>query len=174
MAGGDIVLRFVYPANNANADWRTIQINQVIEGSDNPIEMYKFHHPATGLSTGVTSMERKNLVTQRWENAGHIEWLSDYNANVYFGIERVPMRELRRSKKASSKSRRFKAAGAEYKWKLAENGTDLICVSTRGKAVATWSQDTLVLRVAERAEGFLDRVVVTCILNLWARRMNFW
>ena len=40
--------------------------------------------------------------------------------------------------------------------------------------IAQWTQDTLTLRVAERAEGFLDRVVVTCLLHLWFRRWNVW
>ena len=47
-------------------------------------------------------------------------------------------------------------------------------LGTRGKTIAQWTQDTLTLRVAERAEGFLDRVVVTCFLHLWLRRWNIW
>ncbi|GBE79301.1 hypothetical protein SCP_0204990 [Sparassis crispa] len=171
MANTDVILQFLYPSDD-NHDMRTFQAKQMVEGSTEMVEMYKFHHPATGSTSGVTSFQRKNLNTQRWENAGQIEWMSDSSATVYFGIERVSARELRRSKKTSSKSRRFKVAGSEYKWKIAENGVDLFCVSTRGKTVAVWSQETQVLRVTERAEGFLDRVVVTCLLNLWMKNLN--
>ncbi|KAH9951774.1 hypothetical protein B0H21DRAFT_190956 [Amylocystis lapponica] len=174
MATNDLVLHFQRPADNPDADLRTFQVRQIVEGSTDSIDMYKFHHPVTGSASGVTSIQRKNTTTQRWENAGQIEWASDSNASVYFGIERISCRELRRAKKASSKSRRFKAAGAEYKWKIAENDADLFCVSTRGKIVATWTQAEETLRVADRAEGFLDRVVVTCFLNIWMKQLNIW
>ncbi|KAI0356634.1 hypothetical protein OH77DRAFT_220137 [Trametes cingulata] len=178
MSATDLVLRFVY-SGNPNADPRTANILQITEGADGPIELYKFHHPNTGLATGVTSIQRKNPETQVWENAGQIEWTSNTNGAVYFGgVERVSFRELRKAKKPSSKSRRFKVNNSEYKWKVAENGADLICVSdnltNRGKTIALWTQETLILRVAERAEGFLDRVVVTCFLNLWFKRLNLW
>ncbi|KAI0773932.1 hypothetical protein C8Q74DRAFT_797720 [Fomes fomentarius] len=177
MASTDIVLRFEF-SSNPNADVRTVQVLQVIDESRSTAELYKFHHPNTGVTTGVTSIQRKNTETGLWENAGQVEWSSDTSGAVYFGVERVSIRELRKPKKPSSKSRRFKANGAEYKWKLAENGTDMVCVSdnlgNRGKVIAQWTQDTLILRVAERAEGFLDRVVVTCFLHLWFRRFNIW
>lgn len=174
MATTDIVLQFIYP-QTADADTRTFQVKQIVEGSPGTIDIYKFQHPNTGSNLGVTSIQRKNLATQRWEAAGHIEWTSDTNASVYFGgLERVNMRELRKLKKTSSKSRRFKADGSEYKWKIAENGHDIYCVSTRGKTVATWSQEQSTLRVADRAEDILDRIVVTCLLNTWMMRLGFW
>lgn len=40
MAATDLVLRFVYP-DNANADFRTVNIHQAVEGSDTLIELYK-------------------------------------------------------------------------------------------------------------------------------------
>lgn len=110
MTGTDLVLRWVYPPEEANADKRTFQINQIVEGSTEAVEMYRvraycqalsclflivargerqFHHPNTGTNTGVTTISRKNAATQRWENAGQIEWLSDHTANVFFGTERV-------------------------------------------------------------------------------------
>ena len=129
MGSNDIVLRFEYPTN-INADPRTVRINQIVEGSQGPIEFYKvparpapssrprpprsahigrgvrraavldcdadrrlcppqFHHPNTGLTTGETSFQRKNLDTQVWENAGQIEWASNTSGAVYFGVERV-------------------------------------------------------------------------------------
>ena len=110
MASTDLVLQCVYPPESANADKRTFQINQIVEGSTEPVEMYRvravfralsigvlivgsaleqFSHPNTGTNTGVTTISRKNPATQRWENAGQIEWLSDHTANVFFGTERV-------------------------------------------------------------------------------------
>ncbi|RPD61923.1 hypothetical protein L226DRAFT_571316 [Lentinus tigrinus ALCF2SS1-7] len=176
-SSSDLVLRFEF-SSNPNADMRTVQVHQIIDESQTPVELYKLHHPNTGLTTGVTSIQRKNAETQLWENAGQIEWSSNTSGAVYFGVERVSIRELRKPKKPSSKSRRFKAGSSEYKWKLAENGSDMICVSdnlgNRGKMIAQWSQDTFTLRVTERAEGFLDRVVVTCFLHLWFRRFNIW
>ena len=47
-------------------------------------------------------------------------------------------------------------------------------LTSYGKTVAEWSQETLTLRVAERAEPILDRVVVTLLLNLWMRNMDDW
>ncbi|KAH9938401.1 uncharacterized protein B0H18DRAFT_949756 [Fomitopsis serialis] len=174
MASTDIVLQWVYPPESTNPDRRTFRINQIVEGSTEPVPMYKFQHPNTGTNTGVTEISRKNAATQRWEHAGQLDWLSDHTANVMFGTERVHMRELRKMKKQSSKSRRFKAGGSEYKWKQAENGKDLFCVSTRGKVVATWSDDQSQLRVTDRGEGILDRVVVTCFLNSWMNGLKLW
>lgn len=108
MAATDLVLRFVYP-DNANADFRTVNIHQAVEGSDTLIELYKvcpralspgslsgtdrpcaqFHHPNTGVNTGLTTFQRKNFETQLWENAGQIEWNSNTSGAVYFGVERV-------------------------------------------------------------------------------------
>lgn len=35
-------------------------------------------------------MHHWNAETERWENAGHIEWLSNFRGSVYFGgVERV-------------------------------------------------------------------------------------
>ena len=120
----DIVLRFEYPTNT-NADPRTLRVNQIVEGSAAPSELYKvptrpqapeapaalcgagigcvcaqsfanraharpqFHHPNTGLTTGETTFQRKNMETKLWDNAGHIEWLSNTSGAVYFGVERV-------------------------------------------------------------------------------------
>ena len=84
--------------------------------------MPQFHHPNTGFNSGVTAIQRKNAATQRWENAGQIEWSSNTSGAVYFGVERVTrhsrysgyhpltflgsqvsIRELRKPKKPSSK-----------------------------------------------------------------------
>ncbi|KIP12826.1 hypothetical protein PHLGIDRAFT_123891 [Phlebiopsis gigantea 11061_1 CR5-6] len=202
MTGNDLVLRFRYPdesqSQHAN-DMRTVNIKQVAVSDEQETEadLYKFYHPVIqGLRTGVTTYHRMNTSTGTWMMAGSIDWQTDSTCNVFFGgTEKVPplsnyyvrqrtknvqvhIRELRKSKKATSKSRRFKAGGSEYKWKLAENGRDLTCLSQQltsyGKTVAEWSQETLTLRVAERVEPILDRVVVTLFLNLWMRSMDDW
>ena len=50
----------------------------------------------------------------------------------------------------------------------------LQCVDTRGKTLAEWNEEQQSLKVAKRLEGALDRVVVTCFLNLWMKRMGDW
>ncbi|KZT12982.1 uncharacterized protein LAESUDRAFT_640379 [Laetiporus sulphureus 93-53] len=170
----DLVLQFIFPDESSDADQRTFQVKQMLEGSAEPREMYKFHHPNTGTTTGVTTIQRMNAITGIWDNAGQIDWQSNTSATVYFGTERVPVRELRKRKKASSKSRRFKANSGEYKWKVGQNGRDLVCVSTRGKTVATWSDEQSTLRVVDGSDSILDRVVVTCFLNIRMLRLNFW
>ncbi|KAJ7276236.1 hypothetical protein B0H12DRAFT_1005313, partial [Mycena haematopus] len=138
----------------------------------------KFYHSVYGPSSGVTTFQRKNLTTNVWEPAGEISWTSNTNAIVHFGIDEVSMGDLRKPKKSSSQSRRFKAGGSEYKWKMTE-GSDLFvclpsCVDSRGKTVATWSQEETTLRVGAQAVHILDRVVVTCLLNLWIRQLGLW
>ncbi|KAJ7283822.1 hypothetical protein C8J57DRAFT_1054392 [Mycena rebaudengoi] len=133
----------------------------------------KFYHSSLGPSSGVTTFQRKNLNTSIWEPAGEISWTSDSNATVHFGIYEVNMRDLRKAKKSSSQSRRFKVGGSEYKWKMLE-GNDLFCVDLRGKTVAKWSQQETTLRVGGQAEHVLDRIVVTCLLNLWIRQLGLW
>ncbi|KAJ6516051.1 hypothetical protein C8R45DRAFT_229928 [Mycena sanguinolenta] len=137
------------------------------------LEIYEFYHSVYGPSSGVTTFQRRNLTTNVWEPAGEISWTSNTNATVHFGIDEVNIRDLRKPKKASSQSRRFKAQGSEYKWKMTE-GSDLFCVDSRGKTVATWNQEESTLRVGVQAEHILDRVVVTCLLNLWIRQLGLW
>jgi hypothetical protein len=48
------------------------------------------------------------------------------------------------------------------------------CVDSRGKTVATWSQEETTLHVGVQAEQILDRMVVTCVLNLWVRQLGLW
>ncbi|TCD71309.1 hypothetical protein EIP91_011080 [Steccherinum ochraceum] len=120
MAGGDLVFHFVYPAATSYNDMRTVQIKQVVEGSTEEIDFYK--HPLTDSTSGETTFYRMNIDIDRWETAGTISWSSNHTATVRFGIEDISMRELRKPKKGSSQSRRFKAAGSEYKWKITEDG----------------------------------------------------
>lgn len=94
------------------------------------------------------------------------------------------------------RSRRFKAGGSEYKWKITEDGLVVSkraslpviprsprlipgeqCMSvsrTNSKVVASWLQAELTLRVVDRGESMLDRVVVSCFLNLWMKNRNLW
>ncbi|THH33732.1 hypothetical protein EUX98_g411 [Antrodiella citrinella] len=100
MAGDEYMFHFVYPAATLTNDMRTVEVKQVVEGSADEVDFYK--HPVTGSISGVTTFYRMNMETHRWETAGQIEWASNHSANVYFGIEKVSMRELRKPKKASS------------------------------------------------------------------------
>ncbi|KAA1466135.1 hypothetical protein DENSPDRAFT_830884 [Dentipellis sp. KUC8613] len=125
MTSTDIILRFSHPPSESNSDLRTFNIYRIYDGSTDQIELYKFYHPNTGLAIGVTTFHRKNTSTSKWETAGEIEWSSYTNATVHFGIDEVSMRELRKPKNSNSKSRRFKASGSEYKWKIGEEGNDL-------------------------------------------------
>ncbi|GLB33630.1 hypothetical protein LshimejAT787_0105140 [Lyophyllum shimeji] len=143
-------------------------------GERGQVELYKFYHPVTGMNIGMTNFYRQNLQTTVFEPAGAIEWLSNENATIQFGLEEVSIRDLRKVKNSNSKSRRFKAGGSTYKWKLAENETDLYCVDFRDKTIATWTQGQQQLRIAVRAEEILDRLVVTCMLNLWIKRLGQW
>jgi hypothetical protein len=43
----------------------------------------------TGLATGVTTFHRKNMTTLVFETAGQIEWISNSNVTVHFGIDEV-------------------------------------------------------------------------------------
>ncbi|KIK65447.1 hypothetical protein GYMLUDRAFT_258198 [Collybiopsis luxurians FD-317 M1] len=170
MASTIRVLHFVFPSV-ANADMRTFKVFQLSdEPSTDGVELYRFYHPVTGLAHGLTTFHRQNLTTSIFEPAGQIDWSSDYNATIYFGLEEVHIRNLRKAKKPSSQSRRFKAAdGSEYKWKMSSSESDdLVCVDSRGKAVASWYQEKSHLHVSPKGELILDRLVVTCFLNLWA------
>ncbi|ETW84312.1 hypothetical protein HETIRDRAFT_416015 [Heterobasidion irregulare TC 32-1] len=199
MPATDIVLRFAYPPPETNSDFRTFNVYRVSEESTEQVELYKvhiiaapsatvllmitqFYHPNTGMPIGGTTFHRKNLNTMKWETAGEIEWTSNTNARIYFGIDEVSIRDLRKPKNANSKSRRFKASGSEYKWKIAEKNTDLLkkimvrpqCVDSRGRTVATWGQAEQTLRVEGRVGSILDRIVVTCLLHIWMRRQGQW
>ncbi|KAJ3811812.1 hypothetical protein EV368DRAFT_73710 [Lentinula lateritia] len=168
-AADSFVLQFVF-VPTIDGDMRTFKVHLLSDGSPHTTELYRFHHPVTGLSHGLTTFHRQNLTTHIFETAGQIEWSSDYNATVHFGLEEVHIRDLRKAKKSSSRSRRFKAAGSEYKWKMASDSVDLFCVDSRGKVIASWNQEQSNLLVSPKGESILDRLVVTCFLNLWALR----
>ncbi|KAF8897360.1 hypothetical protein BD779DRAFT_1465568 [Infundibulicybe gibba] len=165
-SSSDIILRFTY-SNRTNTDMRTFTVHRVIlDGSSDDIELYRFYHPITGLTTGDTTFYRRNMNTNVFEPAGQIQWMSDSNVTVGFGIDEVMV--LKRS-------RRFKAGGSEYKWRVSsENSADIYCIDSRGRTVTTWSQEELLLRVAPRVEAILDRIVVTCLLNMWYKDIGQW
>ncbi|KAF7355178.1 hypothetical protein MSAN_01433500 [Mycena sanguinolenta] len=172
----DTALRFAFSKPEEIRTFRAYQQRddaaelEIYEASTPPLP---FYHSVYGPASGVTTFQRKNLTTNVWEPAGEISWTSNTNATVHFGIDEVDIRDLRKPKKANSQSRRFKAQGSEYKWKMAEGG-DLFCVDSRGKTVATWNQEETMLHVGAQAEHVLDRVVVTCLLNLWIRQLGLW
>ncbi|KAJ7699910.1 hypothetical protein B0H17DRAFT_1047627, partial [Mycena rosella] len=131
----DITLRFAY---SNSEEMRTFRVYKRIEavGGATELELYqasasvdicflafillKFYHSSYGPSSGVTTFQRVNENTSVWEPAGEISWTSSSNATVHFGINEVNIRDLRKAKKSSSQSRRFKAQGSEYKWKMGE------------------------------------------------------
>ncbi|KAJ7179823.1 hypothetical protein C8R43DRAFT_1093369 [Mycena crocata] len=168
----DTVLRFSF---SNPEEIRTFRAYKRIDTVANPteLELYQFYHSSYGPASGVTTFQRLNLATGVWEPAGEISWMSHSNATVHFGVNEVSISDLRKPKKKSSQSRRFKAGGSEYKWKMTEE-SGLLCVDSRGKTVATWSQEETTLRVGSQAELILDRVVVTCLLNLWIRHLGLW
>jgi len=172
----DIVLQFI-PTNPTVFDIRNGRMLQVVEGSTDEIEVYKIYHPSTDITSGTTSLagtttfHRMNTATNRWETALELEYRSNVPIVAHFGIEAVHVRDLRKAKKSSSKSRRFQVGGSEYKWKNTDDGQDLYCVDSRNKVVATWSQENRRLWVAEKLQGRLDRVVVTCLLHVWWKRV---
>lgn len=48
------------------------------------------------------------------------------------------------------------------------------CIDSKEKHVAAWSEDDRTLKVAPRCVTLLDRIVVTCFLNLWFKRLGKW
>ncbi|KAF5388034.1 hypothetical protein D9615_000230 [Tricholomella constricta] len=168
----DLIFHFVY-SPGPNSDMRTFSVFRATDKAGN-LEIYKFYHPVTGMNIGMTNFYRQNLETTVFEPAGAIEWISNENATIQFGIEEISIRDLRKAKKSSSQSRRFKAGGSVYKWKIADNEVDLYCVDSWGRTIATWTQEQLQLSVAARVEDILDRLVVTCLLNLWIRHLGQW
>lgn len=176
---GDLELKVHFNEPNAHTDLRSFTVTQVKEDLTE-VELYKFRHPVTGTNVGVTHYHRMNFDAHRWESAGHIEWSNAFVCSVWWGgMHKESIIDLRRRKKSSSKSRRFRtSSGAEYKWKIAENGEDLVCVSAQlsslGKVVAEWSHEKLTLRVSEAVEPILDRIVVTWIINLWLKLNRSW
>ncbi|KAG1753859.1 uncharacterized protein EDB91DRAFT_420884 [Suillus paluster] len=178
MAETDMVFRFVY-STDSDADMRSFRVYQVIgPASYEELELYKFLHSMTGSSTGITTYHRKNMNSLSFETAGQIKWSSNTNATaVYFGVdsEEVSVKDLRKIKNATSHSRRFKSGtGAGYKWKIADNKTDLYCVDSQDKYIASWSNQERILRVTPRASALLDRLVVTCFLNVWCKGLGRW
>ncbi|KAJ7086718.1 hypothetical protein C8R44DRAFT_820879 [Mycena epipterygia] len=166
----DTTLRFAY----SNPDEiRTFRAYERIDAAGGELELYQFYHSTYGPSSGVTTFQRQDLTTSVWEPAGEISWTSNSNATVHFGMDAVDIRDLRKPKKSSSQSRRFKAGGSEYKWKMSDR-SNLFCVDARGKTVATWIHDETTLHVGAQAEHVLDRVVVTCLLNVWIRQLGLW
>ncbi|KAI6047358.1 hypothetical protein EDC04DRAFT_3085949 [Pisolithus marmoratus] len=172
MSEPDIDLRFVY---DGNTDARNFRVCQVIE---NAPERLEFHHPTAGCITPTTTYKRKNLAVLQWEIAGRIEWSTTTSGTVWFGVDeipcKVPIKDLRKIKNGTSQSRRFKVSGNEYKWKVAGNGQDLFCVDNKDKHVAVWIAREMSLKIAPRCVNMLERIVITCFLNLWFKGLGRW
>lgn len=48
------------------------------------------------------------------------------------------------------------------------------CIDSQDKYIASWSNHERILRVTPRASAMLDRLVVTCFLNVWFKRLGRW
>jgi len=115
------------------------------------------------------------MISLAFDNIGHIYWSSNTNATIRFGVDEVSIKDVRKVKNATSHSRRFKCgAGAWYKWKIANNGEDLYCIDLKDRHIALWSHEEKILKVAPHASTMLDRVVVSCFLNIWFKRLGRW
>lgn len=96
------------------------------------------------------------------------------DGRVYFATDGpIPFSDLRLKAKSSSKSRRFTFGGQQYKWKP-ERNNDMICVDLTGKRIASWNATRTRLSVPTSIDNaiFIDRLVVTCLLNLWFRKLD--
>ncbi|KZP24631.1 hypothetical protein FIBSPDRAFT_951032 [Athelia psychrophila] len=168
-------IEYHYPKSSNVDDIRSFYAYQSTEGSDEPeIDIYKFLHPLTGDMRANTTFHRRNIATDRYETAGSIEWYNSASGRITFGSDTYDMRDCRRLKKATSKSRRFPAGGSEYKWKIAEDETHIFCVDSWGKTVATWLPETQTLKIAPKGAAILDRLIVTCTVNLYMWKQGFW
>ncbi|KAI0079652.1 hypothetical protein K474DRAFT_548472 [Panus rudis PR-1116 ss-1] len=167
----DIVLRFVYYSDE-RYDKRSVRIYEIKEDGQQ-VQIYNFFHPLADTTLGTTTEYYRRLASTGNEHrAGHIEWTTRFQPYVYWGglQPKVGTKELRKIKNKSSKSRRFKVDGTEYKWKIKADGQGLVCERGRGRVVAEWNEPTKTLRVSSDEvprEEVLDRFVVTCYLNLW-------
>jgi len=131
--------------------------------------LYKFRTISTSQSAYVSSsFTRFNADTGRFESAGEIEWLrNQQECKVTFGIYEFHSSSLRRAKKRTSKSRRFKVRGTEYKWKKSEEGTQLTCTDTSRNLIAKWERVNSKMHITERGKGMEDELMVTCLLHQW-------
>ncbi|CAK5275722.1 unnamed protein product [Mycena citricolor] len=189
----DTVLHFVYSKED---EIRTFKAFQRLQEGDEAVELYEFYHASYGYGSAVTTFQRRNRATSVFEPAGEIAWQGNTTATVHFGVHEAckiahllgilvttagTCADLPEGPEKNEKvdqpvkqSRRFKAGGVEYKWKIAE-GDDLYCVEASSKkTVATWTDKETTLRVTASAEQVLDRMVVTCVLNLWVRHLGLW
>ncbi|KAL5508358.1 hypothetical protein ACEPAH_5977 [Sanghuangporus vaninii] len=173
MSGEDLVLLWRFPPPQEGRDMRTFNVYLELGSTHEPLHLYKFL-TITGISESTTTFERWNISARRWEIAGEVHWANNFSGQVQFGIHILRLQDVRRRKKQSSKSRRFVVNDSEYKWKIRDDGHGLFCVNSRGQTVASWTQETLELRVAPSAEDILDRLVVICLIHLWFRAHGYW
>ncbi|KAG8966675.1 hypothetical protein FRC03_011510 [Tulasnella sp. 419] len=113
--------------------------------------------------------------SERYENAGQIEWASARNIKLTFGVRTVHVDTMTRKNKPQSRSRRFKASdGMEYKWRPVEsNPQNLECLMvSEKKVVATYDADSTTLIVIAEGQGILDEIVVLLLVHLYRRANN--
>jgi len=176
MSGSQLIpLKWQYlPADEEDRDLRTFNVF-VDMGQVQSLQLYKFR-TIQGVLETVTTFEKfnTNRPALRWEIAGEIHWMRNYTGYVIFGLERFQFHEIRRRKKATSRSRRFLVGELAFKWKIADNGNDLVCVDSNKFVVCAWSASTQTLRFVRDAQPLLDRLVVTCLVNQWFKEKGRW
>ncbi|KAG9003509.1 hypothetical protein FRB94_003092 [Tulasnella sp. JGI-2019a] len=138
------------------------------EGSSEPLKLFYF-----STYNRESTYYRWNLMTNRYENAGSIEWNSPRNIVLNLGMRTLPIDAMARKNKTNSRSRRFKAFNnVEHKWRPAEaNPENLECVTVSGKKpTAFYNASDHTLRVNPRGHGILDDIVVLNLVHLWRRQ----
>lgn len=48
------------------------------------------------------------------------------------------------------------------------------CYDRKDAIIANWDNEGQILHISANALPILDRIVVTCMLNLWMRNRNEW
>jgi len=159
----DLVLRWEFDSG----DIRKLNIWTARPGDQDDLKLYYF------LTFGQESTYyRFNLATDRYENAGSIEWLSTYNIRLNMGLRSLHVEALTRRNKPTSRSRRFKALNnVEYKWRPADDEPmNLECMTVTGrKFVALYTNANNSMRVHPRGQGILDDIVISCLIHLYRR-----
>ncbi|KAF8520100.1 hypothetical protein JB92DRAFT_3111952 [Gautieria morchelliformis] len=108
--------------------------------------------------TCETDFERYNKATNRYEVAGGIRWDGQMKAQVTFGVVTLPLHEVRRLKKATSQSRRFRWNNSEYKWKRGgTDGKDFFCYDWLNRLIASYTEESKKLEVTDRGYTILDQ-----------------
>jgi len=161
-------LQFTFPDPS---DFRTANILEP-QANGEHLTLFKIQ-TYSNTPTAETEFLRFNKLTGKDEWAGGIRW--EGRTTVSFGAVNMSLHELRRRKKPSSQSRRFKWNNSEYKWKrTGTGGRNLTCYDWFKRVIASYNDDTRYLEVSDRGYALLDQLVVTCLLHRWTLSQGYW